>query len=585
MSTISKSAELPNRFEQERTNSCLERIAAAAEDIAAEQRGGTADAYALATLDGTAAGFRRAMKLYMNLHKITDNSTPADITTAVTGFYDLLQKNYTWDGYVKFYDPDVASLSTGEKCGDNAGLVCIPSSAESKGQDDYEGLPLFATIDCNWVIDDTSLAPTITAIDGIVGNFKRYDPATFVGVLQMTGYHYYTNPGESSNQFFIDGIRIGMDKNRPNCKPLPEAVNVDGTIRPWVVHGKYPAGLKDGKLTNCSGVPEAGDMSHNNSQTYAHNIGPNYSGMTSCDLGFIQIMSRIKFASLTLDGILDHCKGYEGTAIAQVAESGVKRIIIPASGKGNFVVGSNIQIGTGASTDRQVATSYSISGKNGYTVTDVTDVTINGTQYAAVYVDASGVFDTKAGDADKSNNTQIMTIRWKTGSTDSVPGNTGAINPTSGTYPVKIQGIEFGLGAYETLSDTILNFYADEKDPSKSWIEAYTVKKAAKQTTSVTADYTGCGAKCDQAQNEGYIKAQTWGSDGVLMPTRMGGSSSSYARDCFWHKTGVFTREWLVFGSLVDWAAAGLSFVNGDHELGDAWWGSAARLSPNGNRG
>lgn len=569
------------------------RIAAALEEIAIQQakaNGGDAtftNSLVVALIDGTAAGFKRAMKAYMQLHGLTDSSTAADITTQVTGFYDLLQKSFTWDGYVTFADPAVSSVSTGTKGGDNEGLVCVPSTAESANRDDYAGLPLFACVDCNWVIDATGTYPVvqITAIDGVVGSFKRYDPATFVGVLQMTGYHYYTNPHEQGNLTFMEGYRIGMDTSKPHCAAMPEAVLPDGTVRPWMIHGKYAAGLQDGKYTCCSGIVEAGEQSHNTSHTYASAVGTGYSSMCSCDLGFLQVMARMKYASLSLDGILNPAVAYYYAAVAQVAETGVKRIIIPASQKNNYVVGSRIQVGKASSTDPANADCYAVSGKDGWTITAIEDITINGTAYAAVYVDAPSTFDTGAGNSDASLNTGIHTIRWRTGMTDNVKGNDGAIDCTSGKYPAKLQGIEFGLGAYEILGDTIFKLYKD--DNGEYWYEPYVCKTAGKQSTSITSDYASAGVKASQSQAEGYIKAQAWGSGGVLLPVETGGSSSTYARDCFWHNSNMEgEREWLSFGHLGDGiAAAGLSYVHGLAGLGSAWWHHASRLSPNGSRG
>lgn len=570
------------------------RIAAALEEIAIQQakaNGGDAtftNSLVVALIDGTAAGFKRAMKAYMQLHGLTDSSTAADITTQVTAFYDLLQKSFSWDGYVTFADPAVSSASTGTKGGDNAGLTCVPSTAEVAGQDDYAGLPLFACVDCNWVIDATGTYPVvqIAAIDGVVGSFKRYDPDTFVGVLQMTGYHYYTNPHEQGNLQYIEGYRIGADASKPHCAPMPEEVLPDGTMRSWMVHGKYAAGLKDGKYTCCSGVVEAGQQSHNSSHTYAAAVGTGYAAMCSCDLGFLQLMVRIKYASLTLDNILALANNYYISAVAQVAETGVKRVIIPASQKGSFIVGSQVQVGNASSTDPQNSNTYAISGKEGWTITAIEDVTIGGTAYAAVYVDAPATFDTGAGNSDAALNTGLHTILWKTGTTDHVKGSDGAIECLSGKYPIKIQGVEFGLGAWEIPGDTIFKLYKD--DGGSYWYEPYVCKTVSKLSTTITSDYHSSGVRFNQAMPEGYIKAQNWGSDGVLLPAETGGSSSTYARDCVWHNkdTDKAEREWLSFGYLaLGVPRGGLSFVAGDNGLGTSWWNNASRLSPNGSRG
>ena len=583
--TAADKARFHNLEQSKLQSNAQTRMAEALEALAGKSTG-TYDNLILALIDGTAAGFKRALKTCLSVNGITRDSDATSITKQVTAFYDLLQDNYEWDGTTVFNDPDVASMSTGTRGGDNAGMVCTPSTVTTAGHDDFAGLPLFACVDCNWTIDATSLTPQITAIDGVCGKFVRDDPTKFVGVLQMTGYHYYTNPGEASNKTYLEGYRIGPDASRPNCAPMPEAVNPDGSVRPWMIHGKYAAGLKDGKFTCCSGIAEEGQLSHNSCHTYASAVGTGYSSMCACDLGFLQLMTRIKYAALTLEDSMVFATYYWYRDVATVAETGVKRIIIAASSKNNYVVGSQIIVGTAAGNDVQDAAMYSVSGQSGWTITDITDVTINGTAYAAIYVDAPSAFDTVAGNSDASKNTAIHTVRWKTGSTDDVKGNDGAIDLKSGKYPIKLQGIEFGLGAYEIVGDTILKLYQDTADTTKYWYEPYTVKKVANQSTGLTANYIASGTKFDQSIGEGYIKALKWGKDGVLFPYATGGSSSTYTRDCFWHNSKtVDTREWLALGSLDGGADAGLSCLDGDFWLGWAWWSNAGRLSPNGNRG
>ena len=568
------------------------RIASALELIAINTGKGTPadtsfrDSLVLALIDGTPSGFTRAMKAYMQTHDIKDSSTAADITKAITDFYDLLQQNFKWDGYVTFADPAVSSVSTGTKGGDNQGMVCIPSTVETANQDDYAGLPLFACKDCNWIIDSTSMTAQITAIKGVVGDYKSQDPGVFVGVLQMTGYHYYTNPHEVGNLTYLEGYRIGPDASKPHCAPMPEAVLPDGTVRSWMIHGKYAAGIKDGKYTCCSGIVEAGYQSHNSSHTYAAAVGTGYAPMCSCDLGFLQLMVRIKYASLTLDNILAMANNYYISAVAQVAETGVKRVIIPSSQKGSLIVGSQIQVGNASSTDPQNSNTYAISGKDGWTITAIEDITIGSTAYAAVYVDAPAAFDTGAGNSDAALNTGLRTVWWKTGTTDRVKGNDGAIECLSGKYPIKIQGVEFGLGAWEIPGDTIFKLYKD--DSGVYWYEPYVCKTASKLSTAITSDYHSSGVKFSQAMPEGYIKAQNWGSGGALLPAETGGSSSTYSRDYVWHSkdTDNAEREWLSFGDLAAGVPlGGLSCVYGSFGLEFAWWHNASRLSPNGSRG
>lgn len=579
------------------------RIAAALEEIAIQQakaNGGDAtftNSLVVALIDGTAAGFKRAMKAYMQLHGLTDSSTAADITTQVTAFYNLLQKSFSWDGYVTFADPAVSSASTGTKGGDNAGLTCVPSTAEVAGQDDYAGLPLFACVDCNWVIDATGTYPVvqITAIDGVVGNFKRYDPDTFVGVLQMTGYHYYTNPHEQGNLQYIEGYRIGADASKPHCAPMPEAVLPDGTVRSWMVHGKYTMGKSTaGKATNCSGAVLWQNLSQTDAQTAAHAIGTAYSGTTAPDLGFLQIMMRLKYASLTLDTVMliyqnaGWSWGWPQNFACQVAETGVKRFLFSTSAATAFFPGMRLRAGAWSDTSHSW-TEASYSSDAGLKITAVESVTIDSKAYTAVYVDVPAAFDTVVDASDASKTTRATCWLWDTGSTDTVKGNDGALNLTDGRHACKLQGIEIGSGPYEVLTDTTFKLYQDTTDTTKYYYEPYVVKTASKQTSTISTDYASAGVKVLQpsADNWVWIKASSWGSDGVLLPTEYGASSSTYMRDSAYLKGGLdnTTRAWLALGSAVYRSYVGMSCLYGDYTPGRRYWSIGARLSPNGTRG
>lgn len=575
------SNKLPDLENQKRIATALETIAN--HTVAKE---GSIEALILAMIDGTAAGFQKAMKVFMQLNGITATSTPAEITAQVTAFYQLLQNNFSWDGGVTFYCPVVSSQSDGTRFGDNVKLTCVPSTATTKGQDDYEGLPLFAVIDCNWQMDDANKCPQITAIDGIAGQFERYNTSKYVGVLQMTGYHYYTNPGDEGTQTFTEGYRIGYDLSKKNCAPLPEAVAMDGTVRPWVVHAKYNAGLRDNKMTCCSGTATQGNFCHNNAITYSHNISTSYSGTCSVDIGFLQLMARIKFASLTIDTVLNFDNSYNVTDTALVSEMGVKRVVVDATKKSSYIVGSRVVIGTSSSHDQLRQDN---SGQIGYKVVSVEDVTINDTKYTAVYVESDSTFDTVAGNSDDTKNTKIATSKWPTGTTDSVPGNTGSIDPTAGKYPCKLQGIEFGVGEWEVLSDTIISLTKATVDGVDTYYEeAFTVKDSSKQAILLNDDHKSCGIKILQ-DGEGWIKELKWGNNGILYPTQVGGSSSTLCRDYHYHNkqsekaTGL--REWLTFGDLGSYGRAGLFTLCVWNGLTNWWWSDASRLSPNGCRG
>lgn len=541
------------------------------------------DAYLLSQLDGTKATYDRIMREWFTV-RAADDMTPAELTALCCEWYEKTRQS--WDGYTTFDQPDVAGGSTGQygtKGGDNAGLTCTPSTDSMRNTDDYEGLPLFACKDVNFVIDATTLDIVITAIDGVTSGFKRYDPDTFVGVMQATGWHYQYEDAET----YTHGYRDSYLATYEDIVPLAEAVRIDGTVRPFVVHSKYMSTDNNGKLTSCSGVHVKPYESHNTIHAKSSATGAQYSGSCTTDDYFLKLMVFIKYGSMSLEGIMNGCNNYSVQYYAQVAETGVKRVIVPSNA--SIEVGSTIEIGTynGSSTDRGVATNYSISGLYGVKVVGVENVTIDGTTYKAVYVDTPDVFNTTVGAGTTTGSTIISSFHWICGSCDDVKGNDGSpVSNTDNKHPFRLQGIECEVGGYEVLADVIMNI---EEIEQASYYVPYICKRTANQSTAITSNYEGIldlKIVCPSSTKWNYIKKLKF-KKGVAYPNICEGTSTTYCKDAFYQNAQgtVATREWLAFGRLYYGTGAGLSCLGGHIALTSAGWTCLPRLSPNGNRG
>lgn len=526
-------------------------------------------------LDGTPEGYKRVMRRWF----IDNGALEAD-ENALT---ELCKKWYTvtrvpWHGWTVFAQPDVTAVTTGTRGGDNVGLSCTPSTDTVAGQDDYAGHPLFAVVDCNFTVDGESGEPKITAIDGITDNFQRYSPDHFVGVLQMSGYEY--------QQEYEREYRIGYSSlrsvNVKEIEPLDEAIMFNGGgVRPFVVHAKYLNHTVGGKLTSYAGViPTAYNISHNSMQELAKATGTGYSGTTTADDAFLKLMMVIKYASLTLDGILQGCCVNKYQFAAAESESGVRRVILTAEQAANFEVGMGVLIGDcTSSTDRGDAGMYSATGQKGAIITAIEPKGEN----VAIYVDTANTFETT------ESTTYISTFHWPNGSCDGVLGNDGSPkNCTSGKYPAKLQGIEYMPGGYEVICDAILKYYQD--GDSTYWAEPYVCRDSAKQATSITEDYKPSGVRYKQpsAASWCYIRKLAL-KKGVYMPVDIeGGGSSTYTCDAWYTLANdsssaneILLRCYLDHGVGV----SGLFGGCGDDGLGVVWWGVVGRLSPNGKRG
>lgn len=496
-----------------------------------------------------------------------------DLTDIVEGWYKLGRNG--WTGGTRFDAPDKSTVSTGTKLGDNADMVCQPSTNNVAGRDDYATLPLFAVTDCNWELDGNGKRH-ITAIKGIASAkpFVTNDPKRPVGVLQMASWCKYDEDENGYAYWLTDQMYA------KGYYPIPESVDLDGTIHSWVVHAKYGLGDAYSSIAN---VPiRVWDVSHNGQRTAipkAFGANSRYCGKCSCDDAWMKLHVYIKYASLTLDGIMNGCCSYyNANKHPAVAETGVKRIIVTVAEGNALLVGSTLCMGTGNYGGKAAQTSVVDRRK----ITSIEDVEIGGTAYKAVYLDVDATFDTTV-------DLIWTTMQWWTGSTDNVLGNDGSpYSNTSSKEPYKLQGIEQSYGCYEIMTDTILT-YAAEKGVN---VLTFNVCRNATQlATSVTTAYkkAGYSLACLEKDNWNWLKKL--GHDDALPEVMFGclggGSSATHTKDAVYQlaqSSGNY--EWLALGSLSNGLTnAGLSCAGANYGLGFASWIVGGRLSANGSRG
>lgn len=496
-----------------------------------------------------------------------------DLTDIVESWFKLGRNG--WTGGTRFDAPDKSTVSTGTKLGDNAGMVCEPSTNTLAGRDDYAKLPLFAVTDCNWELDGDGKR-RITAINGIASAkpFVTDDPKRPVGVLQMAPWCKYEEDENGYEYWFTDQMRTA------GFYPIPESVDLDGTIHSWVVHAKYGLGDAYSSIAN---VPiRVWDVSHNGQRTAipkAFNANGRYCGKCSCDDAWMKLHVYIKYASLTLDGIMNGCCSYyNANKHPAVAETGVKRIIVTVADGKALLVGSTICMGTGNYGGKAAQTSVVDRRK----ITSIEDIEIDGTAYKAVYLDVGAPFDTTV-------DLIWTTMQWWTGSTDAVIGNDGSpYSNTSSKEPYKLQGIEQSYGCYEVMADTILTYAAEN---GVNVLTFNVCRNATQIATSVTAAYkkAGYSLACPEKESWNYLKKL--GHDDALPEVMFGciggGSSSTYAKDAVYQKiVASGNYEWLALGYLSrGLSLAGLSCAFACLGLGYACWVIGGRLSANGSRG
>lgn len=483
---------------------------------------------------------------------------------------------------VRFPLWETSQTCNGEKLDDNAGLVCNPSTAVTRGVSDYDDIPLFHTYDCNAYVDDNGVRH-ITALKGD-GNFKDVGKVD-VFVLGMS---YYEKFWQADGYVYYS--RTDMPKEGYTL--AAECRTKDGVDQGFALYGKYMAGDIDGKPYSskglvparfCSGRPNGSQsISYSGNIDYFHKRGNHYSGTFMSEIKYITTTWWLKYGTRNSQSVMAGCTNYNGQYVATVAETGVKRIVIANANAAYFEVGMPVSIGDNGSSapNRKVWTCHNKA--ESATITDIETYDDNN---KAIYVDVDTAFDT-------TTSTYITTFLWRSGFSNKALGRDGSPCPTSagltnGKYPAVIQGIECFAG----ICDTVSNAMADIVD-STGKRDVYITNDSTKLSADITIIKSTYSKIAEQIvptvfNRWHYITAVNCNiENGIIVPTAAGQSGSStttgYADGLYCDATSSGQREILCFGDSMAGSPGGVSCLAADNALGLANWGVGARLSVNG---
>lgn len=473
---------------------------------------------------------------------------------------------------VEFNQFSVSPSPVGVKKDDNAGLICEPSTNTVRGRNDYERVGLFMSIDVNAYVDEQDNYH-VTAIKGD-NRFKADGTNGDVYVMAMPGYI------ERHSDQNVWGISYS-DVKYSGYEIIDEAVKSDGTIRPYLLHAKYAAGRnphENNNLASISGVyPEYVGMSHNGQITAFRQKGSQYSGKTSHDDFYVQLMFWLKYATLHTQSIMRGCSSYSLQYTNLVPETDVKRVILTNAQANALLIGSTVSIGDYGAGSRSTIRSNAINFNivNRVNIVDIEDL---GNGNSAVYVDVSSTFNTAL-------STTITTYPWNSGACDSVLGQDGSpYSNASAKEPFIINGIEMMVGGYEVLQNLIV--YNNNTDAEDYKIQLFACYDCTKYATSPTADYDLVGQELAQTNNSWrYISRLGIDPDhpSIMVPVEADASSNTGFADGL--HTNIPTtgyQVWLSLGSLSIDAPAGLRCLAATNSLSGPGWNILGRLSATG---
>lgn len=517
--------------------------------------------------------------LQTEANKQIQNITAAGggIENALSNFFALRRtgKVYT----TRIYKYDTSTSPTGVKMNDNEGLVRKPSTNTVIGQDDYREIGVFMHFPCNFTVDDKGFNH-VTALQG-QPDFKKTGKVD-VGEVTMSAW-----VGITDNPEYVDYHYSDSPNEALGLRPMGESINPDGTISPFMIHGKYGAGDIDGVPYSSAGLILANGsqkggkpVSHTGLIAYMRKKGSMYVGTTNWDLFYKQLMMIILYATTSSRSVMTGCNSYTSQEMATVAETEVTRVILPKAKANNYIVGSYVSvgdIGSNTNKDRYYAYMHNLA----YDVKILKIEPVDDTN-SAIYLDTEPFNTTLT--------TCISTMPWRTGSTDSVLGSDGSpFSNTDNKNPFKIQGIETGYGAYEVLSNVFMDIVTDEDGTPKR--DVYICMDASLLTTDMNAAKTRYKKVAAQvtytAASWKYIsKCFVDPALGIMVPTETkAGSTTGFCNGLYTDSGTSGQREWLSLGHLSSGALFGLWFLYANLGVGNAYWHIVSGVSPNGTRG
>ena len=524
-------------------------------------------------------GETAVINIQAEANKQIQNITAAGggIENALSNFFALRRtgKVYT----TRIYKYDTSTSPTGVKLNDNEGLVRKPSTNTAIGQDDYREIGVFMHFPCNFTVDNKGFNH-VTALQGQPG-FKKTGKVD-VGEVTMSAW-----VGITDNPEYVDYHYSDSPNEALGLRPMGESINPDGTISPFMIHGKYGAGDIDGVPYSSAGLILANGsqkggkpVSYTGLIAYMRKKGSMYVGTTNWDLFYKQLMMIILYATTNSRRIMAGCNSYSMQEMAAVAETGVTRVILPKAKANNYIVGSYVSvgdIGSNTNKDRYYAYMHNLA----YDVKILKIEPVDDTN-SAIYLDTEPFNTTLT--------TCISTMPWRTGSTDSVLGSDGSpFSNTDNKNPFKIQGIETGYGAYEVLSNVFMDIVTDEDGTPKR--DVYICMDASLLTTDMNAAKTRYKKVAAQvtytAASWKYIsKCFVDPALGIMVPTETkAGSTTGFCNGLYTDSGTSGQREWLSLGYLGNGAFCGLWILSASYGVGSAGWNIVSGVSPNGTRG
>ena len=364
--------------------------------------------------------------------------------------------------------------------------------------------------------------------------------------------------------------------------PMAGDVAPDGTHRLLTWHPAFYGGKNSaGGMTSGAGLLPMPWTSANAALPLARKLTA-YDGLwCDCDTQFALMAWRLRHWTLSNSGQLEGCTYYNYQYTLAAAETGVKRVLLTKAQGTNLLVGSCVCLGErGSNTNNDRNQAYNHDVFNIAKILSVETVTVNDTEYAAVNLDMASTIDT-------TTTMLVSTMPWPNGTTEALPGHSdgciGSLN--NGKYPYRIAGMEMQIGSYCEELDPL--WQASLVDDDHWHYDVYSCRDSEKLAGSITANYQKVGEFDLPNANKwswNFIRALNKMAAEAQIPTKFGGSSSTYVKAAFLSPGGAGVLAPWRFGNLYDGGTCGLPCAYGCNGPGVSGWHGVPRLAGSGKK-
>ena len=452
----------------------------------------------------------------------------------------------------------------GELTDDSTGLVCTPSTEYTAGSDPFAHLPQF------WCIE--------------VGAEKKADGSHDIYYVEHIDDAKDVRSGEhlcwvlQKNTWKREWQDSEYKHLKTRCHPAsgykrwPEGTDRTGKVHEYIAHPKYYAGIgADGHITCGTGLAPVNRTSHQAGVSKWRARGAQYSGASGSLAKFLDAMVRLKYGRKGNSGKIEGCTSYNYQYTAAISETGVERVILTTAQAANLLVGSAVMLGIQSGADRNTASNYSVFDAK--LIKSIEKVTIDDTEYSAVYIDNGGkTFDTEAGKS------YLSTSPYYSGWNDNVLGRDGSrYSPTSGKEPGMIQGVEFMNGSYLIVSDELWQW--SQKSDGDYLFDCYKCYDQGKVGSAINANYEKVDVPSVLVPKD--TAAWTWKyitdnaiNDDVLWPEAItaSGSGTGVGAGFYCVPAASGVRSAWCFGLLNGGGPAGVACRHSGFSPSDAYW-------------